>query len=534
MPDLRARKLGYALLGLLVAVGLGSLGIATRGKPRWIPAAYRIPLVPGGTALRLAMVHDVLHERYARHSPAFYRERTRRAEVSVAAIESKLSEGLVVNVSELVAFDDFGMGLDQLGQSATGLAALRRKQALLSERWPLPESPPVPKGRVAVYQQMIARGRALQTPDHALELAWYRTYANLGTALVHANAPGLFRGEPEAVAACREALGLIERALEINPQAHFGREVWQAHLIRFFLRASEEPSLLRDYDCLGQSLKAWAPYDSLRRRMHLAQVRGATGWSGGEDPQVMEPSITPEQRLALRRGIPRIGEELTFSDDFAPYSYPVPYTRLGQPPQEETGVPFDEPVLAILGMWMLGGGPNPHFALALGGTMERLGQRQLAYAAYSRAIAMGERFSPDPALRDYLVEHCEARRLAITGELGSHFRTKGNPIEPDALEAGFQRELARGLAYQGAQAEFEAAAIRAGSDVTSRDFLNELRASQGSLATRPGREDAFALKPRGGLPLGVLLLLAAVGAWAGLGLERLLRGLRRSGSARRT
>ena len=29
-------------------------------------------------------------------------------------------------------------------------------------------------------------------------------------------------------------------------------------------------------------------------------------------------------------------------------------------------MPFDEPVLGVIGMWTLGGGPNPHSALALG------------------------------------------------------------------------------------------------------------------------------------------------------------------------
>ena len=33
-------------------------------SPQLVPAPYRISKYSGGTALRLAMVHDVLHERY--------------------------------------------------------------------------------------------------------------------------------------------------------------------------------------------------------------------------------------------------------------------------------------------------------------------------------------------------------------------------------------------------------------------------------------------------------------------------------------
>ena len=46
-------------------------------------------------------------------------------------------------------------------------------------------------------------------------------------------------------------------------------------------------------------------------------------------------------------------------------------------------VPFDEPALGIIGMWRQGGGANPHFALALGETMLRVGQRYIAWCASS-------------------------------------------------------------------------------------------------------------------------------------------------------
>ena len=61
----------------LVIVGLlgGFIGLFIAGlwnplplgpRNRIVPAAYRIPKIPGGTPLRLEMVHDILHERYLR------------------------------------------------------------------------------------------------------------------------------------------------------------------------------------------------------------------------------------------------------------------------------------------------------------------------------------------------------------------------------------------------------------------------------------------------------------------------------------
>jgi hypothetical protein len=65
-------------------------------------------------------------------------------------------------------------------------------------------------------------------------------------------------------------------------------------------------------------------------------------------------------------------------------------------------VPFDEPTLGIIGMWGLGGGANPHFALALGEMTLRVGQRYLAWGAYDRPARMAERFWPDAAVQHRL------------------------------------------------------------------------------------------------------------------------------------
>ncbi|MCC7495521.1 MAG: hypothetical protein IT204_24435 [Fimbriimonadaceae bacterium] len=66
----------------------------------------------------------------------------------------------------------------------------------------------------------------------------YTTWANYGTFLAHAG-----RLDEAAVA--------LERALAINPQAHFGRERYQLLAVRYFLDAQRHPAVLTSRCCLG-------------------------------------------------------------------------------------------------------------------------------------------------------------------------------------------------------------------------------------------------------------------------------------------
>lgn len=63
----------------------------------------------------------------------------------------------------------------------------------------------------------------------------YETYANLGTFYIHA---GNYQ----------EGLKQIRKAISINPDAHFGREIYQARLIEYLLsRTKNEPTLENDF-----------------------------------------------------------------------------------------------------------------------------------------------------------------------------------------------------------------------------------------------------------------------------------------------
>ncbi len=69
---------------------------------------------------------------------------------------------------------------------------------------------------------------ALMKEQLAAEPERYESHANLGTFLIH-------NGQLE------EGVKYIESAIELNPDAHFGREIYQAHLVRYLLSKGYQP-----------------------------------------------------------------------------------------------------------------------------------------------------------------------------------------------------------------------------------------------------------------------------------------------------
>ena len=112
--------------------------------------------------------------------------------------------------------DDLGAGLDHLGEHDEAVRVLRDK-----------------------LHQQEAHG------DSGRKL--YTTYANLGTFLIHASFGPAQRGDAAAKRRLREGLGLIRKAIEVNPHAHFDREIWQA------VAATWRLSALAEANCAGSS-----------------------------------------------------------------------------------------------------------------------------------------------------------------------------------------------------------------------------------------------------------------------------------------
>jgi len=110
------------LAGYFIASEWNPLPLGSR--TRLIPAPYRLPKIPGGTALRLAMVHDVLHERYLRHGSAWYTQRNADARKIMA--EQTPHSGSAPSLRYLDALDDLAVGLERTGQSAEAISVLQK------------------------------------------------------------------------------------------------------------------------------------------------------------------------------------------------------------------------------------------------------------------------------------------------------------------------------------------------------------------------------------------------------------------------
>ena len=386
------------LVGAVAGLGFGMgvphnpLRLLEHGAPFQrvsTPSPHVKPRIPGGSGLRLAMIHDVLHERYLKHGSAFYRERNRLVEGEVnKAFEAKSPPSL----KTLDRIDDYAAGHERLGDSARAAEIMRRKLDL-QRRFRLPE--------LSLKETIADRpeGAAISEEEYAL----YKTYANLGTFLIHDSARQAMARNVNARDRMRSGLDYIRKAIAINPAAHFGREDWQLAIGSFLLAAMERPELLTKYDCVGDSLAT-----PLKDLGHLSAVTGSP----------------TQDRRALRR----VGAEDMWAKEVQ-----TPYRQ---------SVPFDEPILGMLGMWTMGGGANPHFSLAFGEIMLRIGQFPIAWRAYERALSMTDRFWPDPKIREFLASHCRRRQTEIRDAL------EWTEAEAEAERQQFQAELAFGQKAQ--------------------------------------------------------------------------------------
>lgn len=477
-----------AFLGWAAPWG-GGAGPRIGGSVQRVPRAYLVPVVPGGTALRLAMVHDVLTERYPRHSAAWHEARVVKRR---AALDRHRAAGELATPAAHAASADLAVSLDLLHRREEAETVLRDQLAWL----PAPE---IAKESIvpALFDESIAGG-LLATRLAEDDRPRYAAYANLATVLAHAHARSALMGDTAASVHLAEARGWLERALELNPGAHFGRELWQHVALRWLESVAADPHRLRTHDLLG---RAW---DRTLRKIHLRPESGS--WraiprrAGGDVDHDAERLLGQRQRTRARSGIPQLHDI--------------------DPP----GVAFDRPVLALLGMWMHGGGPGPHSALALAHLMEDVGQRWLAWECHARALSLAEAF-PERE-RAVFVAHCQERQRALVMQLA--------PDDPEGLQrrltGGFAEDLAAGMAWQrGLQAD-EAARLEAGADVDDPALRDALRAAHPVPTSPPGDVDYRWIRSSG---IGVEWIYGFFGLMAGLGIAFLRAGWSAVRAARR-
>jgi hypothetical protein len=420
---------GVAALGGVVGSNL-SFGTTTRE----FPLPHQISKYEGGISLRLAMVHDVIHERYPWHGPAYYEERNRRARTAIDADDARRPPGAVPTAAYFALKDDLGVGLERLDRHEEAVAVMREK----------------------LLQQEAAglTGRDL-----------YSTQANLGTILILWQIKQGFADVAAARARLKEGLALVRESIDVNPEAHFGREEWQAVLLEFLLASFDDPSLVARSDMIGDLLERTPHRGTCLRRHSQWGTTGFT-WQAARElgwPNYEMAGMPRVSREVLRAEIRRVGAEYEAS------------------PVHEA--PFDEPTLGIVGMWRYGGGANPHFALALGEIMLRVGQRYIAWCAYERAVQLREHFASDPLIVEALELHCRDRQNMLESQMPAEDRAE--------LRPRFDSELAFGKRYQAAYQDYESKRIREGASIDDEHFYDAFEAEHPSIASPVGSEDRY-------------------------------------------
>lgn len=127
---------------------------------------------------------ELIVGKFLRHSDTFYEWRIKDRTASVARHES--GGAPLADKDLAAAYDDLAVAYDKLGKHDEAIETIREK----AEKLP--------------------------------SVGQYETHANLGTFLVHA-------GRYE------EGLDELRRAIEINPDAHFGREKYQIRLVEYLI-----------------------------------------------------------------------------------------------------------------------------------------------------------------------------------------------------------------------------------------------------------------------------------------------------------
>src|SRR5579872_4351344 len=217
--------------GMLACAFIGYLVCSCTGTFLWVewrddersayanPYPHHIPKQAGGVSLRFAMVHDVLHERFPRHGLAYYKERNRRVQEALADWQARGEEP---SEKYFALLDDRAVGLEFVGQHDEAIRVMR-------DKWQQQEA-------------LGITGRDL-----------YSTYANLGTFLILGPFRQVRPGNKEDKQVLREGLDLIQKSIKVNPDAHFGREIWQAVLVEYMIALLDNPELLLQYDMIGNA-----------------------------------------------------------------------------------------------------------------------------------------------------------------------------------------------------------------------------------------------------------------------------------------
>lgn len=235
-------------------------------------ACYWDSDTPSDESIEVNEVLDAITGRFDRFPPWYYEMRLTRV---TSLVESE--------PEQLGAYDDAGVACDRLGRFDEAIGWMARKKTILDR---LPDN-------------HYDRDSFTYAKTHR-----YRYHANLGTFLVHRWLHnGSDRTKIDEVKAARAE---IARAIEINPDAHFGREKYQLMALDWIIAPPAMPE--------------------------SGDLPNLLNWEKGKMPADFDPAEAAEAVRGLA-GLIRLGNAWESVDVFHALCVAMQYNRLGFEPE---------------------------------------------------------------------------------------------------------------------------------------------------------------------------------------------------------
>lgn len=213
----------------------------------------------------------VITGRFERNPPLFYEMRIRRS-----------LQQLKQNPRQYGLYDDIAVAYDRLHRSDDALQFMAKKRALLP---------------------------SYTAKNPVIREAWYRYYANAGTFRAHR---WLSAGaQPKTIAEMKLASHFIKHAIQIKPNAHFGREKYQLMTMDWILATREGTA--KNQKTLGTWISErdqwgeedWGGYENTARQREATEglsgliVLGAA-WQSPDVFEALATSLESKDRITLR------------------------------------------------------------------------------------------------------------------------------------------------------------------------------------------------------------------------------------------
>ena len=346
----------------------------------------------------LPTMSAILAGKWERHSGYFYAQRVERMQAVLARTPD-----------DLAAIDNMAVALEKLGRIDEAIALMQEK---------------------------------LRLPD-AGEHPHYTTHANLGTFYLHRF------GASGDTADLDRGIEHIAQALEINANAHFGRERYQLQVAQYVRDAQENPEVLDRGSFILPEILGSDQTKELEQRLAAA-----------EDDQERAEALG-ESRRYLRR------------------------------PAEKLQPAID----GVVGMIRFGTGTSPHLYYALGDLLTARGDRHLAARAYLRALEFKH---PRP----------EQVRAAMKDSISLiHPETT-----EEKIAASFQGEKDAAASWVAAYQSFEDDLVRRGVDLSDASVYQPFYDEHGQPRAELGFALSDHL-PRGPALQALIVLVVVIGGF---------------------